>query len=60
MEYVTTVKGLERIAAKRKCLSGLTLIGITGLPASTRGPGCSVPSDPRVYMPMVPSSAFET
>jgi hypothetical protein len=38
----------------RKRLSGLTLIGITIPPASTRGPGCSVPSGCRVYRPMFP------
>jgi len=54
------VKGLERTAAKRCFLSGLTLIGITTLPASNLPPGLSVPSAFSVYRPMLPSSALET
>src|SRR3954471_5093186 len=41
-------------------LSRLTVIGITTLSALKRGPGCSEPSAISRYMPMSPSSAFET
>src|SRR5438876_5490516 len=44
----------------RKRLSGLTVIGITSFSAAKCGPGRSDPSDCSVYMPMSPSSAFET
>src|SRR2546425_11743506 len=44
----------------RKRLSGLTLIGITSFSAAKCGPGWSDPSDCRVYVPISPSSEFET
>src|SRR5438552_18372746 len=44
----------------RKRLSGLTVIGITSFSAAKCGPGWSDPSDRSVYMPISPSSAFET
>src|SRR6266513_5658630 len=44
----------------RKRLSGLTVIGITSFSAAKCGPGRSDPSDCIVYMPISPSSAFET
>src|SRR5947208_1213582 len=44
----------------RKRLSGLTVIGITSFSAAKCGPGWSDPSDCSVYMPISPSSAFET
>jgi hypothetical protein len=53
-------KGFERTAAMRKRLSGLTVIGMTSFSALKRGPAWSDPSDCSVYMPISPSSAFET
>src|SRR3989449_7337766 len=44
----------------RKRLSGLTVIGITSFSAAKCGPGRSDPSDCSVYIPISPSSAFET
>src|SRR3990170_5645664 len=60
MLKVYAVNGFERTAATRKRLSGLTLIGITLAPALKRGPACSRPSVVSVYMPISPSSAFDT
>jgi hypothetical protein len=41
-------------------LSGLTAIGIASFSALKRCPGLSEPSACSAYIPMSPSSAFET
>jgi hypothetical protein len=60
MLYVYAEKGFERTDATRTRLSRLTVIGITIFSALNRGPGRSDPSDCIVYIPMSPSSEFET
>src|SRR5438128_12692800 len=60
MLYVYAENGFARTAATRKRLSPLTVIGITGFSALKRSPGFSEPSRCKVYMPISPSSAFDT